>query len=235
MTDNFQYICVLDFEATCDSDRDNLKPSNEVIEFPSVLLKWNAEEKKYVKISEIQLFCKPLFNVQLTKFCKKLTGITQEQVNAGINFPDALKLHHNWLMTTTKMYEDENATVAIATCGDWDMKTMMTMECKMWDINPPAVYKKWMNVKDGYTAIFNTKKGGMVVMLEACGLELEGRHHSGYWDCVNISKIVQYLSNKGFKWNESVIKESEKHMYTVKSLTKKAINNKQQVKERLKQ
>lgn len=230
----YKFSCVLDFEATCEQNGNNqhFKPRNEIIEFPSVLLKWDPEKNIYEKVSDIQMFCKPLYNIELTDFCKTLIGITQEQVNGGIDFTEALDLHHKWLMDNTGMYEDPANSVIIATCGDWDLKTMMPMECNRWDIDPPAVYKTWVNVKDGYSAIFNTKKGGMVQMLEDCGLELEGTHHSGYWDSINISKIVQYLSNKGFKWDESVIKNVEKHMYVVNKLRKNAINNKQKVEER---
>ena len=42
MQDKYEYICVLDFEATCD---DVKKRSHEIIEYPSVLLKWNEKSK----------------------------------------------------------------------------------------------------------------------------------------------------------------------------------------------
>lgn len=114
-TSQHKYICVLDFEATCDDDK-RFNPRNEVIEFPSVLLKYNPETENYDYHDEIQLFCKPLFNTELTPFCKKLTGITQEQVDKGVDFTDALNTHHKWLMDKTKMHEDDNNTVVVVTC-----------------------------------------------------------------------------------------------------------------------
>ena len=46
----YDYICVLDFEATCSEDK-KFKPSHEIIEFPSVLLQRNGNE--YIKIDQI--------------------------------------------------------------------------------------------------------------------------------------------------------------------------------------
>lgn len=39
----YELVCVLDFEATC--DQDNKEFVNEVIEFPSVLLKFTSEKE----------------------------------------------------------------------------------------------------------------------------------------------------------------------------------------------
>ena len=36
----------------------------------------------------------------------------------------------------------------------------------------------------------------MVEMLELCGLDLIGRHHSGIDDVKNITRIVHYLINE---------------------------------------
>ena len=87
---NDVYICVLDFEATCWEDMANKK--HEVIEFPSVLLKWNKDKKEVIKLSEIQMYIKPKYNSTLSDFCTNLTGITQNLVDNGISFPEGLVL-----------------------------------------------------------------------------------------------------------------------------------------------
>jgi DNA polymerase III alpha subunit (gram-positive type) len=72
------YICILDFEATCwDNSRDH-----EIIEFPSVLLKWN-DDNEITIVDEFQIFVKPKKYPVVSEFCRKLTGITQEIVNKG--------------------------------------------------------------------------------------------------------------------------------------------------------
>lgn len=77
---DFDYLLVLDFEATCEENV-KLKPCSEIIEFPV----------RVVRLSDGKLtdnifhhYIKPTFNPQLTKFCTGLTGITQEQVNNGV-------------------------------------------------------------------------------------------------------------------------------------------------------
>jgi len=75
-------------------------------------------------VAEFQKFCKPFKNSTLKPFCTELTGITQEQVDAGENFPDVLTEHFNWLM------ENTNMNVVIMTCGFWDLGTVLIAECK---------------------------------------------------------------------------------------------------------
>lgn len=201
----YSYICVLDFEATCD-DNKSFKPAHEIIEFPSVLLQWNNKIKNYEKISEFQRFCKPIVNTQLTDFCKNLTGITQDQVDNGITFPQALNEHHQWLINHTDLYDHESPSVIIATFGRWDLITMLPIECKAWGIKSPEIYKKIINVKDAYKSIYHMKKGpGMARMLQLCNLTLDGRHHSGIDDCRNISKLVKHFTEKGFRWDDKYV------------------------------
>ena len=55
MTSNPAFVCVLHFEETCEKDVKYY--DNEIIEFPSVLLK--LEDKEYKVISTFQKYCKP--------------------------------------------------------------------------------------------------------------------------------------------------------------------------------
>src|SRR5437016_2095354 len=88
------YIGVLDFEATCD----NVKIyGHEIIEFPTVLLKWDENKQNYSIIDEFQDYCRPLKNPRLTTFCMQLTGITQDKVDNGYNFDDTLDRHYKWI------------------------------------------------------------------------------------------------------------------------------------------
>lgn len=96
----YDYICVVDFEATCEEDN----PSDylhEIIEFPMVLIsthtleivRWICDEGRIVlllicriacndftfiiQVHTFQAYVKPELNPQLSDFCVKLTGITQ--------------------------------------------------------------------------------------------------------------------------------------------------------------
>lgn len=70
----FQYFVVIDFEATCDKER-NPHPQ-EIIEFPSVLVNSTTGQLE----DTFQIYVRPTCNHLLSDFCKELTGIQQIQV-----------------------------------------------------------------------------------------------------------------------------------------------------------
>ena len=111
------YIGVLDFEATCD---DNKGYGHEIIEFPTVLLKFDETKQNYVVIDEFREYCLPPKKPQLTKFCKELTGITQEQVNNGSKFVDCINRHYKWLVGHLGKYDPDDTEFLFLTCGFWD-------------------------------------------------------------------------------------------------------------------
>src|SRR5437016_14510893 len=121
------YVGVLDFEATCD---DVKGWENEIIEFPTILLKWDESVHNYKVIAEFQEYCRPLKNQQLTAFCTQLTGITQDKVDHGFDFPDTLTRHYQWLKT----YVEDEQEFVFLTCGFWDLGDMMIRECRHWNV-----------------------------------------------------------------------------------------------------
>uniref|UniRef100_A0A6C0EG83 Exonuclease domain-containing protein n=1 Tax=viral metagenome TaxID=1070528 RepID=A0A6C0EG83_9ZZZZ len=191
--DDEYYICILDFEATCD---DKHSFPNEVIEFPSVMIK--VKNGKTERLGEFQEYCLPKNNKKLTKFCTDLTGITQEQVDAGKSFPDVFELHYEWIK---KMTNNNTRYMTFVTCGDWDLMQMAKMEYKNWNLTPPKEYLRYINIKAMYTEHYNKKAGGMYGMLMEMGLTLDGRHHSGLDDSRNIGKIFEKLIELGYKPN----------------------------------
>lgn len=198
----YEYICVLDFEATCDDVKQHM---HEVIEFPSVLFRWNDDIKNYDRISHFQKYCKPLQNTKLTPFCTKLTGITQDLTDNGDDFPNVLREHHSWL---AEHIGHDMSSCIIMTHGFWDLNVMMPEECKRWGIKPPTIYKRFVNIKLEYG-----KPGSMVDMLKGFGLELEGRHHSGIDDSHNIGRIMQKIveSRNGDRTFQVILVPSEKY------------------------
>lgn len=70
----FQYFVVIDFEATCDKDK-NPHPQ-EIIEFPSVIVSSVTGQLEAC----FQTYVRPTCNQNLSEFCRDLTGIQQIQV-----------------------------------------------------------------------------------------------------------------------------------------------------------
>lgn len=214
-----KYICVLDFEATCD---DKQRWTHEIIEFPSVLLEWSDIHSKYIQKSEIQIYCKPVEHPILTDFCTKLTGITQKQVDRGIPLSKAIKDHYMWLLAELSDVELGDAgmgQVMIATWGDWDLNIMLKTECKRKGINVPKIYTKYYNVKRLFSEVFKVKKQGMAEALGMCRLPLVGRHHSGIDDCRNICTLINVLASKGLSFNQEHVLRTTTYYVSCKILT----------------
>ena len=85
---DYDYFCVLDFEATCNTKEQMNRGDMEIIEFPSVLLKQDTLEK----IDEFQRFVKTR-KFPVSQYCTDVTGITQQQIDdEGLDFETVLEV-----------------------------------------------------------------------------------------------------------------------------------------------
>lgn len=186
----FRYIVVLDFEATCDNPVQT--SPQEIIELPSVLV----DTVTNTVVDEFRVYVRPVVHPKLSAFCTSLTGITQDQVDAGVPITEAWRAYLKWL-EGKGFFGPDAPTFTFATCGDWDLKTMLPLQASVASLDVPSCFKSWCNVKVAYKNATGTAVRGMPDMLAASGLRLEGRHHSGLDDCRNIAQCVRYLIAKG--------------------------------------
>lgn len=188
------YYCVIDFETTC-WKKNNIE--NEIIEFPSILLYYF--ENNIEIIDKFHRFVRPTLHLELSDFCKKITGITQRLINKSKPLLDVINEHIEWLH---KNINDED--VIFITCGDFDFAYQLTNELEMKNMELNNIYKKYINLKDEFSKFYNCKTKGMKHMLEYLGLPLFGSHHSGMDDTINITNIFIQMIQEGCK-NLSVI------------------------------
>ena len=180
-----RYLAVLDFEATCWSD----KPDHEIIEWPTVVVDLQTLEV----VDEFRVFVRPKRQPVLSAFCIELTGITQDQVDAGLTLKAAWKAHARFMAR----YADS----VFVTCGDWDLGTMLPADCRNNGLRAPAgPYSRWINIKSVFARYHpDVKKAGMMLMLSTLGVDHVGRHHSGLDDCRNIANIcVNLIQTRGW-------------------------------------
>ena len=85
-------IVVVDVEATC-WKKGVFTRKKETIEIGAVLLLLDRGESRW---PEFQTFVRPRRLPRLSSFCRELTGITQEDVDAAPAFPEALRLFLEW-------------------------------------------------------------------------------------------------------------------------------------------
>lgn len=187
----YDYICVVDFEATCEEDN----PADfhhEIIEFPMVLVSTHTLEI----VDSFQEYVKPELNPQLSDFCVKLTGITQKMVDEADTFPGVLRRAVIWLQ------ERELGTkykYAILTDGAWDMSKFLNIQCRISRIRYPHFAKKWINIRKSYGNFYKVPRTQtkLSTMLEKMGLKYEGRPHSGLDDSRNIARIALRMLQDG--------------------------------------
>ena len=184
---DYDYYIVLDFEANCSSSQAR---DHEIIEFPAQLV----DAKTGVVISTFREFVKPSHIPILSDFIKGLCGIAQKDIDAASPFSEVLARFMTWV---------GDKRVIFVTCGHWDLGTMMPQQCKVSNVDVPALFKYWINLKiefDEHMREPSKKKRsqlGMAEMLQHLGLTLEGRHHSGIDDVKNITRILQYMMQRG--------------------------------------
>ncbi|MCO5551356.1 hypothetical protein L7F22_004857 [Adiantum nelumboides] len=181
----FDYLVVLDFEATCDESMETIQPQ-EIIEFPSVLL----DCRTLTLGDRFQTYVRPHFHPILTPFCKHLTGIQQEQVDKGISLQEAIHRHDQWL----EHKGIKGKKFAILIWGDWDCKFMLNKECKLKGLYMPEYFNRWINLK-----LYASKgrRCGLREAVEAFGLNWTGRAHCGLDDATNTAKLASELMRQG--------------------------------------
>lgn len=189
MFQDFQYFVVIDFEATCDKDK-NPHPQ-EIIEFPSVIV--NCTTGKLEDC--FQMYVRPTHNQLLTEFCKDLTGIQQSQVDKGVLLTEALLMHDKWL-------EDKgikHTNFAVVTWSNWDCRVMLESECRFKRIRKPPYFNRWINLKIPFNKVFGSDRRNLKQAVELAGITWEGRAHCGLDDAKNTARLVTHLMHLGLK------------------------------------
>jgi 2'-phosphotransferase len=180
---SFDYILVLDFEANCTED--GTMVCQEIIEFPVKALNCKTLNIDYV----FHEYIKPEVVPELTEFCTKLTGITQDMVSSQEPLLTTLNKFHDFLLSTGLM----DTKWIFATCGDWDLKTCLNNETEYKKIPLKEYFCGWVNIK----TLVPKFKGGMMEMIKMFNIEHTGRHHSGIDDVTNICECLKFLLHSG--------------------------------------
>ena len=183
--DRYQYILVVDLEATCCDLHSIPRHQMETIEIGAVMVATDSLEI----VDEFQIFIKPLRHPVLTEFCLHLTSITQHQVDKAPTFPDAIKLWQPWLSQFDK--------TIFGSWGDYDRKQLQ-QDSKHHHIDLPyPVSSNHVNLKEIFSSTQGlNKRYGMVQALNLGNIALTGTHHRGIDDARNISKLLPYILDR---------------------------------------
>lgn len=215
------FYVVLDFEATCFAHTDtdggtNAKPNKkkrrcEIIEFPMLIV--DADSKTI--IAEYHEYVRPQERPVLSAFCKSLTGIRQETVNAADTFPDVFKRAMSFL----ERYDVTSDNGVPVTVGNWDLEHMLPVQVEISSRQrailsrntktnkTPSFFRKWINLKEAISECLEDDERSVLQhegatipgMLKAIRLgDFEGRLHSGIDDTRNAAKILIALLDRGW-------------------------------------
>ena len=170
------FLCI-DLEATCWA-RGEKQGRMEIIEIGAVLYRPGSG------ITEgRQQFVRPRENPVLSDFCRSLTGITQEQVDGGLGYPEAL----------AAIADFAGPESVFCSWGDFDRR-QFEKDCTLHKIDYP--FPLHLNLKRLFG--YRTGKGllALDVAVGECGLTFEGRHHSGIADARNVARILEWMIHR---------------------------------------
>jgi len=192
------YICV-DFECTCDSN--NSYWDHEIIEIPAVIVAACSLEI----VGEFRTFVRPSWETKLTKFCTKLTGIHQEDVDSAPLIDEAIQLLmkylgvNNFLLNGLFVFD-----------GDWDVNSFLIPELTDKKIPVPAKFLQFCNIRKVFDSHFgraprrsNVKRDIEFMIKKLSGQTFVGRKHSGIDDARNLARVLIQLIHKGAGKNVS--------------------------------
>lgn len=185
MVQNFKYLLVMDFEATCEK-HEQIHPQ-EIIELPCAILSTRDWDVKDI----FHEYIKPRVHPTLTPFCTELTGINQDMVNDQPYFPEVFSRFCEWLQKGG--YFDEPNKSTFVTCGNWDLKVMLPNQCHLDGITLPDQFKQWIDLKHTFSESKMYYPKNLQDMLVRLNLPLQGRLHSGIDDVKNMIAIIQAL------------------------------------------
>ncbi|CAG9577783.1 conserved hypothetical protein [Leishmania major strain Friedlin] len=190
----YEYLLVLDFEATCEEH----PPPNylyEIIEFPVVVV--DARLQRVV--AEFHRFVRPRYKRELSSFCKKLTGMRQEDVDTAASLEEVIRQFERWLSHTLPPH----ARCMFVTDGPMDLREFMYYHSvSRQGIRFPSLFYQFIDVKQTFACFFRCSQGKIKAMLEVMHLPFEGRLHSGLDDARNIASIVIGLLHHGCSFCE---------------------------------
>lgn len=190
----FDYLLVLDFEATCE---EIAPPSylHEIIEFPVVVVDVRLQRT----VAEFHRYVKPKVNPQLSEFCRRLTGIRQEDIDNAMPLESVIRQFERWCAQTIP----PGSRVVLVTDGSTDLREFMYVHSVLRQgIRFPSMFYLWIDVKRAFAHFFQCQEGKIKAMLDVLHCPFEGRLHSGIDDARNIATIVIRMLQLGCSFCE---------------------------------
>jgi 3'-5' exoribonuclease 1 len=171
---------IFDLEASCWLGRPP-HGINEVIEIGAVKVNSYGEVD-----STFTKFIKPTVNPILSDFCKKLTSISQDDVDRSRTFPHIIQEFMDWVGVGDESY-------TLISWGKYDQKQLI-QDCVLHKVDDEWLDHHY-NLKPAYRDLRNLKdEPGLKKAVKLEGFEFTGIHHRAISDAENTAKIfIKYF------------------------------------------
>ena len=171
---------IFDLEASCWLGRPP-HGVNEIIEIGAVMVNdYGDVESKFTR------FVKPTVNPVLSDFCRKLTSITQEDIDHSRTFPHVIEEFMDWVGVDEESY-------TLISWGKYD-REQLRQDCVLHRLDT-----EWLdhhfNLKPAFKTLRNLKEEpGLKKAVKMEGFEFTGVHHRAISDAENLTKIfIKYF------------------------------------------
>jgi 3'-5' exoribonuclease 1 len=166
----------LDLEASC-WEAAWVRHRMETIEIGAVRLDDELEP-----VDEFDELVRPVVVPRLSSFCRQLTSITQEQVDAADTFPKAFARFVTWLGPGPRR---------LVTWGAFDLG-QFRLDCERHGMAfPEHLVAGHVNLKTAFGAWKGMKRVAMDQAMEVLGLEPAGHAHRGIDDARNLARVAR--------------------------------------------
>lgn len=181
--DEYSHFMIVDLEATCSDNNTIPREEMEIIEIGAVMVQRNT----FLVLDEFTVFIKPVIHPVLTEFCTRLTSITQENVNNGLGFSDALRLFNDWWLPYCS-----SGPVLFCSWGEYD-KNQLKMDCTRHSV-PYPLGDVHLNIKNKFSQVQGRKKRyGLRKAMILTNTQIGGTLHRGIDDAKNMAKLMPYI------------------------------------------
>jgi len=172
----FDQLVIIDLEATCDDPRP--KWQGEIIEVGVCLLDLNS-----LDITKPRGILVHNTKTPITDFCTKLTTLTQEMINKdGVFLCEAMRILKEEYLLEKRTW---------ASWGDYDRKTLLRC-CENAGEEFPGRNSTHINLKNLLAIELGLPyENGLDGALARFNMKLEGTHHRGVDDALNIARVYR--------------------------------------------
>ncbi|KAF7791248.1 hypothetical protein EIP86_002262 [Pleurotus ostreatoroseus] len=222
----YDAFLVLDVEATCQLGTD-FNYANEIIASHLITILSSSLSDSCTlsfrnglleKVDEFRSFVKPVWRPQLSSFCTKLTGITQDNVNQAPTFATLVHTTFREFLVRNGLIDPITNEPLVRFCwcsdGPWDIRDFVVKQCFISKIALPRwisgdvmdvrrVVARWQEKRDARSRSNGSAQASgtflpLTRQLHVLGLGLfEGRQHCGMDDTRNVARIVVELARRG--------------------------------------